>query len=391
MSEKISIQDLAVLLSEKADIPPKNAETLVKECFNIMQEALVEDKLLKINNLGTFKLVLVEDYESIDVSTGEKIVIPAHYKVIFLPDIALAEMVNAPYNSFEIIEIEEDDISDDDNDDVSEPEIEDEPESEDEPEEIKTIYKEPECPIEQEEEQPAYFEQYDNEYKPVKRQHVFRGIFVLIVVGFILCFTGYYFYPMIRSGIRGYSAPDSVVIFSYKANHLSGLDSLKMKSSPIDSVAIQVANSAKVTTDSDRLKVKSSPADSVVIQVAKSAKVKTNSDKLKVKSSSVDSVAIQVVDKAKVKANDNQPSKTFVNKKHKILDGERINTIALREYGHKVFWVYIYEENRNIIGNPDLIQPGITIYIPPAEKYGIDKNNPESVNKALKLTKKYKP
>jgi nucleoid-associated protein YgaU len=49
-----------------------------------------------------------------------------------------------------------------------------------------------------------------------------------------------------------------------------------------------------------------------------------------------------------------------------------LNTIALREYGHKAFWVYIYNENRKRIGNPDIIEPGMVINIPPAAKYGIN-------------------
>jgi nucleoid DNA-binding protein len=315
MNEKISIQDLVVLLAEKADIPPKNAETLVKECFNIIQEALIKDKFLKIKNLGTFKLILVEDRESVDVSTGERVVIPAHYKVTFSPDVTLTEMVTAPYDS---VEIDENKLLE-----------------EDKSEEIKTIYKETEYKIEQEEKS-TYSERYDKDSKPVRTRNILLGIFSLIMFGFILFFAGYYFYPMIRSGKIEHSTPDSVAIHSYPVNHQPVSDSLKMKSSPVDSVTIRIADSAKVQTD------------------------------------------------------DNQPTKTFVNKKHKILNGERINTIALQEYGHKAFWVYIYDENRDVIRNPDLINPGITINIPPAEKYGIDKNNPESVKKALELEQKYK-
>jgi len=68
--------------------------------------------------------------------------------------------------------------------------------------------------------------------------------------------------------------------------------------------------------------------------------------------------------------------------------GERLTLIALREYGHKAFWVYLYEENKNIIDDPGLVPVGLEIVIPPASKYQIDKNNPESVNKAKAIAAK---
>lgn len=59
-------------------------------------------------------------------------------------------------------------------------------------------------------------------------------------------------------------------------------------------------------------------------------------------------------------------------------------TIARRHYGRYEFWVYIYEENKGILGHPDRIAPNTVVIVPPADKYGIDPENPESVNLALK-------
>ena len=56
--------------------------------------------------------------------------------------------------------------------------------------------------------------------------------------------------------------------------------------------------------------------------------------------------------------------------------------MALRHYGKAVFWVYIYEENKAKISNPNNVSPGLVMVIPPAEKYGIDKTNKASVDKA---------
>jgi hypothetical protein len=57
-------------------------------------------------------------------------------------------------------------------------------------------------------------------------------------------------------------------------------------------------------------------------------------------------------------------------------------TLSEKYYGSPWFWVYIYEENKDIISNPNNVRPGTEVVIPPAEKYGIDANDPASLKKA---------
>ncbi len=66
----------------------------------------------------------------------------------------------------------------------------------------------------------------------------------------------------------------------------------------------------------------------------------------------------------------------------KIVPDTRLTLIALKHYGHKVFWVYIYEHNKAIINNPNNIQMGTELIVPDPALYGIDAKNPESVAKA---------
>lgn len=66
-----------------------------------------------------------------------------------------------------------------------------------------------------------------------------------------------------------------------------------------------------------------------------------------------------------------------------VVDGSNyLSRIARRHYGRDIFWVYIYEENRNVISNPNNIRPGTVVTVPPAEKYGIDPNDKESIRRA---------
>lgn len=69
-----------------------------------------------------------------------------------------------------------------------------------------------------------------------------------------------------------------------------------------------------------------------------------------------------------------------------------LTTMARQHYGLMDFWVYIYEENADKLGDPNRITPGTVVNIPPAEKYGIDRNDPSSVRKAkLKSSEIYAP
>jgi len=113
MKEKISLQELSVLLAEKAAITKKEAETFLREYFEAMNEELIKSGLLKIKDLGAFKLSLMEDRESINVTTGERVLIPAHYKVAFTPDRKLAEAVNEPFAFFETTEINDESVLED--------------------------------------------------------------------------------------------------------------------------------------------------------------------------------------------------------------------------------------------------------------------------------------
>ena len=65
-----------------------------------------------------------------------------------------------------------------------------------------------------------------------------------------------------------------------------------------------------------------------------------------------------------------------------VRTGNFLSRMARRFYGNSHFWVYIYEENRAKITNPNNVPEGTVVVIPPAEKYGIDAQNPESVEKA---------
>lgn len=101
MNNKLSIQDLASALTERYGMDAKSAGTFVRTVFEIVEEYISKDKLVKIKGLGTFKLVSVSDRESVNVNTGERILIAGHSKLSFTPDAALKDAVNRPFSDFE--------------------------------------------------------------------------------------------------------------------------------------------------------------------------------------------------------------------------------------------------------------------------------------------------
>ena len=100
---KSNISRLAKSISSKRGLTQAEAERFVSKMFEVANEGLHEDKLLKIKWLGTFKVAPVKDRESVDVNTGERIVIEGRDKISFTPDNILKEIVNKPFAQFETV------------------------------------------------------------------------------------------------------------------------------------------------------------------------------------------------------------------------------------------------------------------------------------------------
>ena len=100
---KISLNDLAQRLAEKSGISLQDAELFIRKMFDVANEGLQSDKLVKMKWLGTFKVMAVKDRESVDVNTGERIIIEGRDKISFTPDNILKEIVNKPFAQFETV------------------------------------------------------------------------------------------------------------------------------------------------------------------------------------------------------------------------------------------------------------------------------------------------
>ena len=100
---RLTIQDVAAVLQQKNGFDKQEANSFVATMFQIIQERLEADGIVKIKGLGTFKMIDVEARESVSVRTGERVVISGHAKVTFTPDATMKELVNRPFSQFETV------------------------------------------------------------------------------------------------------------------------------------------------------------------------------------------------------------------------------------------------------------------------------------------------
>ena len=382
MNEKISFPDLVGLLSSKMNITKKEAETFLKEFFTVSTEVITSGEELRINGLGLFKPIWVEARGSINVQTGEPVEIPGHYKLSFIPDKVLREAVNAPFSSFSVevlndhVPIEDmtavpsQDIDENndicntenvelqDSKEIREKEEEDEPiepaheyiqedksadeessESTVSSQEIEKFQEEiiqPESETKVEEKEEDCYEDYLR--KSASRKSFWWGVLSAFGI-IIICLAGGIFF-------MGNDSPYVVKIGEYTLSlGKQSIDSRPMNNNP----ELVVLPENKYTLS--EMEKDSVLKDSVI---------------------SVSPLAAPEV-------------KPVIET---IRSGVFLTTLARKYFGHKAFWVYIYEENKDVIKNPNQVPIGTRLTIPSASKYDIDANNRASVEKAKALAAK---
>ncbi|MBR5928827.1 MAG: HU family DNA-binding protein [Prevotella sp.] len=100
---KMTIQDISKVLMERNGLNKKVAAAFVNAMFDVIQQALERDRIVKVKGLGTFKIIDVDDRESVNVNTGERVLIEGHDKITFVPDALMKELVNKPFSQFETV------------------------------------------------------------------------------------------------------------------------------------------------------------------------------------------------------------------------------------------------------------------------------------------------
>lgn len=372
MNNRLAIQDLAGLLAEYTGKDKNSSERFLREFIAVVSEGVYTDKLVKVKGLGTFKIIPVEKRESIHVNTGERFVIPEHYKFSFLPDKELRELVNKPFSFFETTELRENvDFTDMDVvlDEPNIKETEDEsieemiPEEKHLPEEEPVVFSEEgsavppeEDPVVFSEEEPAGQPEDEgmDTLEPVVDEHsdssgpdspseevetgpdaerkkprtkriavVSMFVFLLMLFNIGLYLNRTYFFEKEKEPLR--------------------IDTVFPKGETVATEAV--------------------PDTTIVF---------ANED-------SSQTVGETTVENPEVESEAVSPK---VIARVKIEPGSRLTLISLKYYGSKLFWVYLYEYNRAVITDPNNVPIGTVIEVPAPEMYGIDRHDRSSIEKA---------
>lgn len=367
MSKKKNFIQIAESISAITGCSKSTAEVFLKSMFSLLADLIQDGKKVKIKGVGTF-------------CKSEN----ADEPIMFEPDKGLAEIVNLPFSSFECVELDDDVTDEVFNKELKEkaetipqeePNVEAKEEAttlseeiiatspekvhenvdESETMEQKIVVDEPvdvpqselaveiaeskeNSPVEMpeisvatpvDESNNSDEEIFDNEIDENKSHGVGKTIFMVsVVVALLIGFGAGYMTKLIMENIE---------LKKQLVSQQSQIDSI-MTANAVDTLK----TTETVKTDTSLLSASVVPVDSSKVVEPQKAKQQYDT----------------------VKAN------------------RFLTTMARQYYGNLNFWVYIYEENQAIMGHPNKIKPGTVVKIPPAEKYGIDANNPASVQKA---------
>ena len=441
MNNRLTTLELCKILADKTGRDIDEVTSFVKELLDILSHSVDKDNSIEIKGLGVFKAQYIEERESVNIHSNERFIIPAHYRYVFLPDKKLRDAVNKPFSFFESVELaegvsmedltlsEEDSEIDDGEElyDDSEPlqsapvevNLEEDPKAqeeviEEEPQEevlnventeVEDISEETldetvlepivdevllegeavelevsldesveieEFQEKETEEEPTGAIDDEIEVKPLEEdrnepldeaeEEYFKTteglsgnkkMLLFVLLAAIVTLGGIYLYKSYAPKDEKIEDEQAKVVPTDSVDQTSGMD---VVTEPTDSI-LSPDSTIALMSDIESLENK---VDPVVEKSAPSEEVKPKEPEKK-----VEKELPRVIDHVTVQS------------------GDLMTVFALKYYGKKVFWVYIYEHNKKVIKNPHNVPIGTKLEIPAPHLYGIDAKDKKSVEKAV--------
>ena len=427
MNERLTLQDLVDILAQKQNISKKDAEQFLRELFGLITETISDKDYVRIKDFGTFKLVAVSSRKSVDVNSGEPIEIPPHYKLSFSPEKSFREQINSPFAHIESVLLDDQVDSSDtldtvdvipkvdvsNNEKVESPKIEPVNPIITEPAKSKVV----ESVVLEIEEEATIDDKVDTQKENRKENSIIEGIDLGdstdendMLVEEVNEVRSEVKMNTQNNGERKIEETAKTPVSSIendediadflKENKKSNSKGIiigicavvvviiavffwmKNNKSPENVVAEAVNQPTENTNTGKDTESANNVVEPLVTNVDKG-----NADSELAKKQEAEKLAKEKAEKEKADAERkkqqeiaNAPKSTTV----KLGNGETLQALAKKHFGNRIFWVYIYEENTDVIKKPDAIFAGMDLKIPSASKYNIDANDKKSIERATK-------
>lgn len=391
MQKKRLLQDLVDGLSADGNLKKKDAENFLRQYFNVIEEGLLSDKVVKINGLGTMKLIEVDARSSVDVNTGESFLIKEHLKLSFVPDNDLKEAVNKPFAGYEPVPTLTPTVTETN----KEPETMKEPTnnhkhsspSSDHPE-VTPLDETPEQPL------AADKQRYSDVDDPFasdtqetgERQQTIQEMLEELekegdhtpwgengkrrrsVLTIILVILGLLF----LAGLIYWSIDSNRKAREERALKEKLMEQMVLEVAPLGDSTALVAEPVPTVTE---------PVTAAPKPVAASAKKPVTTSKPT--TTTTKPTTTTTPKPATTTSTKTTTTKTVVRPAQiTVKAGDRLTQLAETYYGHKVFWVYIYLENKAKIDDPNQVAAGTNLVLPKPHPTLMDPKNPEAIKRA---------
>lgn len=384
MAEKLSWSELRRALASRAGVSEKEANAFLSAFNAQLVEVLKTDKQVKINGLGTFKLQAVAPRKSVNVTTGEEIIIDGYNKIVFAPEAGVKELVEKT----SVVSSTEENVPADDAPQEAENAVVDpikklgeqaeeivdilgelgqspkeevpvveEPEPEPEvPAEPEPVIPEPEpvivpepapvipepqsAPVVPTPEPVVEPDPEPEQPKKKKKSHFFRDTLICMVILIALALVGYFFFrDQIFGLIKEYVIPRvQATWFAPKAE-------------PVAVATDSVAQELAMIPEGDI------PQEQILDEFLA---ISEGEDEMQ------------------------EAATQSINEYNELIriepmhEASRLTWMAKRFYGDKRYWPYLYDANRDRIVNPSKIEVGTPIRVPKLTPLQLDTTNAET-------------
>lgn len=363
MNNKYLLSDLVARLQKKG-YDAKQADLLTRAFFHAIEQGLEQDEVVKINQFGQFKLQKVDARQSVDVNTGARVEIKAHSKISFTPDAYLKDLVNTPLAHLQPVAL-------------------DEPSNKKLRQEINSnLLKGTAAPS----------------TEPVKKTVTETEQAELVAQTSVE--------PKAEEPRAEISTPvQEEIIVEMAPSQESADNNEPEKPSKVTEMKKQEEKALFEVQDTTESKTKENKkkkngwllilcvlAIALIIyaMLAKENKKEVLSESLVIEQTTTQPAAEPVQAPQAAQEPELDPSAWPTLKEVSLAKGERLTLLALENYGDKVFWVYIYQANKDRIANPNDIKAGTRIRIPQLPVALINAKSADAMAKAKALEEKYK-